>query len=82
MYSDRRRTLQGTLKHPLTTPRLQLTIIQQGKGLIKVNGKPLSLTQPEILRFKVSLQPSPARFPPTKLTCQTSGLRTSPHRRP
>ena len=24
-----------------------------GKGLIKVNGKPLSLVQPEILRFKV-----------------------------
>ncbi|KAM0797188.1 ribosomal protein S9/S16-domain-containing protein [Usnea florida] len=24
-----------------------------GKGLVKVNGKPLSLTQPEILRFKV-----------------------------
>ena len=27
--------------------------MQQGKGLIKVNGKPLALTQPEILRFKV-----------------------------
>ncbi|KAI4096712.1 MAG: hypothetical protein LQ344_000852 [Seirophora lacunosa] len=26
---------------------------KQGKGLIKVNGKPLSLTQPEVLRFKV-----------------------------
>lgn len=26
---------------------------QAGKGLIKVNGKPLSLVQPEILRFKV-----------------------------
>ncbi|KAK3044829.1 40S ribosomal protein S16 [Coniosporium uncinatum] len=26
---------------------------KQGKGLIKVNGKPLSLVQPEILRFKV-----------------------------
>lgn len=26
---------------------------QTGKGLIKVNGKPLSLVQPEILRFKV-----------------------------
>ncbi|CCF39395.1 40S ribosomal protein S16 [Colletotrichum higginsianum] len=24
-----------------------------GKGLVKVNGKPLSLVQPEILRFKV-----------------------------
>ncbi|RQM06438.1 hypothetical protein DH86_00002272, partial [Scytalidium sp. 3C] len=26
---------------------------QAGKGLIKVNGKPLSLLQPEVLRFKV-----------------------------
>ncbi|KIV89975.1 40S ribosomal protein S16-B [Exophiala mesophila] len=26
---------------------------KKGKGLIKVNGKPLSLVQPEILRFKV-----------------------------
>lgn len=29
---------------------------QAGKGLIKVNGKPLSLVQPEILRFKVRLE--------------------------
>lgn len=28
---------------------------QEGKGLIKVNGKPLSLMQPEILRFKVRM---------------------------
>lgn len=27
--------------------------IQAGKGLIKVDGKPLSLLQPEMLRFKV-----------------------------
>jgi hypothetical protein len=27
--------------------------VQKGKGLIKVNGKPLNLVQPEILRFKV-----------------------------
>jgi len=27
--------------------------LQEGKGLVKVNGKPLSLVQPEILRFKV-----------------------------
>jgi len=26
---------------------------KQGKGLIKVNGRPLSLVQPELLRFKV-----------------------------
>jgi hypothetical protein len=27
--------------------------LQAGKGLIKVNGRPLQLVQPEILRFKV-----------------------------
>jgi hypothetical protein len=33
--------------------------LQQGKGLVKVNGQPLSLVQPEILRFKVrTLAPS------------------------
>ncbi len=26
---------------------------KQGKGLVKVNGKPLSLVEPQILRFKV-----------------------------
>jgi hypothetical protein len=26
---------------------------KQGKGLIKVNGKPLSLVEPQVLRFKV-----------------------------
>lgn len=26
---------------------------KQGQGLIKVNGQPISLVQPEILRFKV-----------------------------
>ena len=26
---------------------------KQGKGLIKVNGKPLSLVEPQMLRFKV-----------------------------
>lgn len=26
---------------------------RQGKGLVKVNGKPLSLVEPQILRFKV-----------------------------
>jgi ribosomal protein S9 len=31
---------------------------QKGKGLVKVNGKPLSLVQPEILRFKVAITPS------------------------
>lgn len=31
----------------------KLIFPQQGKGLVKVNGKPLSLTEPQILRFKV-----------------------------
>jgi hypothetical protein len=37
--------------------------LQQGKGLVKVNGQPLSLVQPEILRFKVRTlaPPTPAR---------------------
>lgn len=54
---DRCRPLQGT--HPPQRARARnrdniITIVQQaGKGLIKVNGKPLSLVQPEILRFKV-----------------------------
>lgn len=26
---------------------------KQGKGLVKVNGKPLSLVEPQVLRFKV-----------------------------
>lgn len=30
-----------------------VALCKQGKGLIKVNGKPLSLVQPQILRFKV-----------------------------
>lgn len=38
------------------------SILQQGKGLIKVNGQPLSLVQPEILRFKVRYSP------PTRLS--------------
>ncbi len=37
---------------------MKLTIEQQGKGLIKVNGQPLSLVQPEILRFKVRQLPA------------------------
>lgn len=32
---------------------LRLFDLQQGKGLVKVNGQPLNLVQPEILRFKV-----------------------------
>lgn len=27
--------------------------VQAGKGLVKVNGRPLQFVQPEILRFKV-----------------------------
>lgn len=38
------------------------SILQQGKGLIKVNGQPLSLVQPEILRFKVRFLLSPTLY--------------------
>ncbi|MCJ1342329.1 40S ribosomal protein S16 [Peltigera leucophlebia] len=38
----------SSIRHPLTP-----VVEQAGKGLVKVNGKPLSLLQPEILRFKV-----------------------------
>lgn len=57
---------------------------QAGKGLVKVNGKPLSLLQPEILRFKVR-GPVPCPLCPhihrltTLLTI--TGLRTSPNSR-
>lgn len=37
--------------------------LQQGKGLVKVNGQPLSLVQPEILRFKVRTIHSLNQFP-------------------
>ena len=37
------------------------TVIQQGKGLVKVNGQPLSLVQPEILRFKVCATTAPSK---------------------
>src|ERR1700712_2168159 len=30
-----------------------MSVQKSGKGLVKVNGKPLNLVQPEILRFKV-----------------------------
>ncbi|GAO17527.1 hypothetical protein UVI_02002960 [Ustilaginoidea virens] len=35
-----------------------------GKGLIKVNGRPLSLVQPEILRFKPVLTPARKVYEP------------------
>lgn len=38
---------------------LRLFDLQQGKGLVKVNGQPLSLVQPEILRFKVRSEQLP-----------------------
>lgn len=42
---------------------LRLLDLQQGKGLVKVNGQPLSLVQPEILRYKVRIiaQPTESR---------------------
>ncbi len=53
--SNRRRSLQGTHPHDHPAHKIILTkqFSQAGKGLVKVNGKPLALTQPEILRFKV-----------------------------
>ncbi|TVY87407.1 40S ribosomal protein S16 [Lachnellula willkommii] len=44
-----RRTLQGTNESTIE----QRMNLNAGKGLVKVNGKPLNLVQPEILRFKV-----------------------------
>jgi ribosomal protein S9 len=35
------------------TTAILMLLEKAGKGLIKVNGKPLALVQPEILRFKV-----------------------------
>lgn len=43
--------------------------LQAGKGLVKVNGRPLSLVQPEILRFKV--RPPRAR-PPESIEIESS----------
>ena len=44
--------MNETKKSIFTVWRLTKTH-QSGKGLVKVNGKPLALVQPEILRFKV-----------------------------
>ena len=56
--SHRCRTLQGPLLSCLELEcivKLTNPPSQAGKGLVKVNGKPLHLLQPEILRFKVCL---------------------------
>ncbi len=46
--------LQGMTPMEAEPRAMSLTgLLQEGKGLVKVNGKPLSLVQPEILRFKV-----------------------------
>ncbi|MCJ1430064.1 40S ribosomal protein S16, partial [Sticta canariensis] len=37
----------------VSKPATAVAHCKQGKGLVKVNGKPLALAQPEILRFKV-----------------------------
>ena len=45
---------------PLLTDTQTATAVaycKTGKGLIKVNGSPINLVQPEILRFKVLLLP-------------------------
>jgi len=51
--SNGSRTLQGTTSFCSGWKQGYTDHAQKGKGLIKVNGKPLSLVQPEILRFKV-----------------------------
>lgn len=60
-------------------------IEQAGKGLVKVNGKPLSLLQPEILRFKVRCPlpyPLCPTYPPLNTPLTFTGIRTSPNSRP
>lgn len=37
----------------MTITDILVCSLQAGKGLIKVNGRPLSLVEPQILRFKV-----------------------------
>lgn len=82
VVSNRRRALQGKpnrtakpqSKKRASRPTLTLWgTKQQGKGLVKVNGKPLSLAQPEILRFKVN--------PPTFLLLFPCILFLTLHRR-
>lgn len=47
----------------ITNNMLRLFASQQGKGLVKVNGQPLNLVQPEILRFKVRFSHSSEHLP-------------------
>jgi hypothetical protein len=46
-------TWGGYVEDTVLTSGTAVAHCKAGKGLIKVNGKPLSLVQPEILRFKV-----------------------------
>ena len=52
---------------------------QAGKGLVKVNGKPLALTQPEILRFKVDFSHLYLSIHPSLTRTTMTGLRATPH---
>ena len=45
-------------------PATAVAHCKKGKGLVKINGKPLALVQPEILRFKVHTSPTP--IPPSQ----------------
>ncbi|MCJ1267319.1 40S ribosomal protein S16 [Lobaria immixta] len=47
----KKRALANTNR--VLNPATAVAHCKRGKGLVKVNGKPLSLAQPEILRFKV-----------------------------
>lgn len=84
--SYRRCALQGTyISFTIQLNPSPINVEQAGKGLVKVNGKPLSLLQPEILRFKVS-GPVPCPLRPhihglTTLPLTFAGLRTSPNSR-
>lgn len=51
--------------------------LQAGRGLVKVNGRPLSLVQPEIIRFKVRNDHPTRRSPAPRLCAFTSSAGVS-----
>lgn len=51
--------------------------MQKGKGLVKVNGKPLALIQPEVLRFKVTPIKSFSLHEAVKLTLSLRSMSLS-----
>ena len=72
--------LQINNQEPILTqpPATAVAHCKKGKGLVKINGKPLSLVQPEILRFKVQTPPDSLLI--HKLTLNL-GLQTPPNSR-